>query len=69
MIPPEKRQIGGGDFWDVNNPAGLPEGLMWSTFNDDEEVPNNYKIQKAYWPWDDKFKDLKIKSCRQVIKQ
>jgi len=49
-------------LWDINAPAGLPEGLMWSTFNDDEEFPNHYKALKVYWPWDDKFKELKIKS-------
>lgn len=62
MIPSERWKIGGGDFWDINTLSGLPEGLMWSTFNDDEEIPNYFKIPKVYWPWSDKFKELKIKS-------
>lgn len=62
MISSEGWQAGGGNLWRINAPSGLPEGLMWSTFNDDEEIPNHFKIPKAYWPWSDKFKELKIKS-------
>lgn len=35
----------------------LPEGLMWATFNDDAELPNDWRSPKMYQPWDDRFEE------------
>ena len=35
----------------------MPEGLMWATFNDDEEIPNDWQSPKMYQPWDDRFEE------------